>query len=74
MSHPPFSHSPELGVQLGGLRVEIFPYGVGALQRGRVMVRDRDPHPLHCFPSQGRSLLHWCREGSSIASLMANTG
>lgn len=63
VSHVPphLGHSPELGVQLGGLRVEIFPYGVGALQGGRVMVRDRAPRPLHRFPRQGRPPLHWCR-------------
>lgn len=62
MSRPLCGHSPELGVQLGGLRVEILPYGVGALQGGKVMVRDRALHPLHCLPSQGRSPLHWCRD------------
>lgn len=70
-----YGHSPELGVQLGGLRVEILPYGVGALQGRRVMVRDRAPHPLHCFSSQGRTPSTGAeRQGSLVASLMANKG
>lgn len=71
---PRFGHSPELGVQLGGLRVEILPYGVGALQGGRVMVRDRAPHSA-LLPQTGKvppSLVQ--RQGSSAASLMANKG
>lgn len=40
------------------------------------MVRDRAPHPLHCFSSQGRSPFTALvqRQGGSVASLMAHKG
>ena len=67
--HPHPGHSPELGVQLGGLRVEILPDGVGALQGGKGRVRAGAPRPP-CTPSPGRANPPFTiteRRGSSVA-------
>lgn len=46
-------HSPELGVQLGGLRVEVLPDGVGALQEGKAVVRPRASGRAPMLPPWG---------------------
>lgn len=80
---PPPGHSPQLGVQLGGLRVEILPDGVGALQGRKGTVTSGAPrHPAP--PPRGGSNppLHRYRETGqlggrawlAVASLMANKG
>lgn len=73
--HQPGHHSPELGVQLGGLRVEVLPDGVGALQGGKGTVTAGTPHPLSPPPQAGQtpsSLLQ--RDGAAWWQCLAGCG